>query len=61
LGNVADDADTVAAITGQLAAAIWDATTIPDRWLDCMTWRDRIERAADSLFQIAMVEAAQNH
>lgn len=58
--NLADDADTVAAITGQLAGAIWGATAIPDRWLDCLAWRGRIERAADGLFDAAMTEAEQD-
>jgi ADP-ribosyl-[dinitrogen reductase] hydrolase len=58
--NLADDADTVAAITGQLAGAIWGAASIPDRWLDCLAWHDRIKRAADGLFDAAMAEGEKN-
>jgi ADP-ribosyl-[dinitrogen reductase] hydrolase len=58
--NLADDADTVAAITGQLAGAIWGVTSIPGRWLDCLAWRSRIERAADGLFDAAMAEVERN-
>lgn len=55
--NLADDADTVAAITGQLAGAIWGATAIPDSWLDCLAWHDRIVCAAESLFYAAAADA----
>lgn len=41
--NLGDDADTVGAITGQLAGAIWGASAIPHPWLDKLAWRDRIE------------------
>jgi ADP-ribosyl-[dinitrogen reductase] hydrolase len=58
--NLADDADTVAAITGQLAGAIWGETSIPNRWLDCLAWRDRIERMAGGLFDAAMTEEEKN-
>ena len=54
--NLADDADTVSAITGQLAGAIWGEKAIPDRWLDCLAWHDRIEGAAESLFYAAIAE-----
>ena len=32
--NLGDDADTVAAVTGQLAGALYGLTGIPARWLD---------------------------
>ena len=41
--NLAGDADTVAAVTGQIAGAIWGLSAIPDRWLDVLAWRDEIE------------------
>jgi ADP-ribosyl-[dinitrogen reductase] hydrolase len=55
--NLADDADTVAAITGQLAGAIWGVSTIPARWLECLAWRERIEHATERLFDAAITEA----
>jgi ADP-ribosyl-[dinitrogen reductase] hydrolase len=58
--NLADDADTVAAITGQIAGSIWGVTSIPVRWLDCLAWRSRIEGAADGLFDAAMAEVEKN-
>jgi ADP-ribosyl-[dinitrogen reductase] hydrolase len=36
--NLGDDADTVGAITGQLAGAIWGLSSIPDRWLRPLAW-----------------------
>lgn len=47
--NLGDDADTVGAVAGQLAGAIWGASAIPHRWLEPLTWRDRIQATADAL------------
>lgn len=44
--NLGDDADTTAAITGQLAGAIYGKSGVPDEWLDMLAWSERIERAA---------------
>ena len=48
--NLGDDADTTAAIAGQLAGAIWGVDGIPRSWLDRLAWRDRIEFKAGLLF-----------
>ncbi|MEO9131825.1 MAG: ADP-ribosylglycohydrolase family protein [Sphingomonas sp.] len=48
--NLADDSDTVAAITGQLAGALYGASGIPSHWRDRIAWRDRIEDLALRLF-----------
>jgi ADP-ribosyl-[dinitrogen reductase] hydrolase len=42
--NLADDADTAAAVTGQIAGALWGRASIPPRWLDRLAWRDEIEQ-----------------
>jgi ADP-ribosyl-[dinitrogen reductase] hydrolase len=47
--NLGDDADTVGAITGQLAGAVYGAAAIPDRWLAPLAWRDRLESTALAL------------
>ena len=47
--NLADDADTVAAVTGQLAGALYGLSGIPDRWLDRLAWKDRLLEAAQRL------------
>jgi ADP-ribosyl-[dinitrogen reductase] hydrolase len=49
--NLADDADSVAAVTGQLAGAIWGATAIPEHWRKRLAWHDRIQSLADDLYQ----------
>jgi ADP-ribosyl-[dinitrogen reductase] hydrolase len=38
--NLDADADAIAAITGQLAEALYGAGGIPDRWLDKLAWRE---------------------
>ncbi len=48
--NLGDDADTVAAVTGQLAGAIFGASAIPRAWLDELAWRERIEERGRALF-----------
>ncbi len=55
--NLGDDADTTAAIAGQLAGAIYGAAGIPPEWLDALAWRGRLESAATSLFDAAWPEA----
>ena len=47
--NLADDADTVAAVTGQLAGALYGLTGIPQPWLDRLAWKDRLLAAAERL------------
>lgn len=47
--NLADDADTVGAVTGQIAGAIWGAGAIPRRWLEPLAWRPQIEALARDL------------
>ena len=49
--NLGDDADTTAAITGQLAGALFGATGIPQDWLAKLAWYDRIESLADRLLE----------
>lgn len=49
--NLGEDADTTAAITGQLAGAIWGARSIPDAWLKKLIWGDLIAGFADRLHE----------
>ena len=55
--NLGDDADTTAAIAGQLAGAIYGAAGIPPGWLEALAWRERLEGAAQTLFDGAWPEA----
>ena len=49
--NLADDADTVGAVTGQLAGALYGETGIPGAWLTPLAWRERIVALADTLLR----------
>lgn len=48
--NLGDDADSVAAVAGQLAGALYGAKAIPEAWLAKLAWREKIERLANGLF-----------
>lgn len=54
--NLGEDADTTAAITGQLAGAIWGLSGIPAEWLSVLAWRDRITALADQLHEKSLQE-----
>jgi ADP-ribosyl-[dinitrogen reductase] hydrolase len=48
--NLGDDADTTAAIVGQLAGAHYGINQIPPRWLERLHMRADIEATAEALF-----------
>jgi ADP-ribosyl-[dinitrogen reductase] hydrolase len=48
--NLGDDSDSVAAVAGQLAGALYGAGAIPDAWLAKLAWRSKIEELANALF-----------
>ena len=56
--NLGEDADTTAAITGQLAGALWGATSIPEEWLAKLAWRDRITTLVDRLHDLSLERTA---
>jgi ADP-ribosyl-[dinitrogen reductase] hydrolase len=47
--NLGDDADTTAAVFGQLAGAFYGAEAIPESWLARLAMREFITEMADSL------------
>ena len=47
--NLGEDADTVGAVTGQLAGALNGESAMPERWLRPLAWRERIAGLADAL------------
>ena len=47
--NLGEDADTTAAITGQLAGALYGETGIPEAWRQRIVGYDRISEMADQL------------
>jgi ADP-ribosyl-[dinitrogen reductase] hydrolase len=50
--NLGDDADTTAAVCGQIAGAHYGELGIPPAWLKKLTLRDEIVRLADRLFEM---------
>lgn len=50
--NLGDDADTTAAIAGQLAGARWGASAIPAPWRDQLAMADRLASLADALLRL---------
>ena len=54
--NLGDDADTTAAICGQLAGAYYGQSGIPQRWLDKLVMRQEVSNLADQL--LARTQAA---
>lgn len=48
--NLAGDADTVGAIAGQLAGALWSYDAIPSRWLQALKQREYIVGLAKKLY-----------
>jgi ADP-ribosyl-[dinitrogen reductase] hydrolase len=50
--NLGEDADTVAAVTGQLAGALWGESGVPEEWLGRLAWRDSIRARALRLFEM---------
>jgi ADP-ribosyl-[dinitrogen reductase] hydrolase len=49
--NLGEDADTTAAIAGQLAGALYGKSGIPPEWLQKLAWADRLEDAARTLLR----------
>ena len=47
--NLAHDADTVAAVTGQLAGALYGLSGIPEGWIAKLAWKERLLDAAQRL------------
>lgn len=49
--NLGDDADTTAAVCGQVAGAFYGESGIPARWLERLTMRQEIADLADALWR----------
>lgn len=54
--NLGDDADTTAAITGQLAGALYGASSIPADWRGKLAWHDEVVEKA-----LALLNADAKH
>ena len=51
--SLGEDADTVGAVAGQLAGAIWGHSELPTRWTRCLYQHAEIVRAADGLCDLS--------
>ena len=51
--NLGDDADTTAAVCGQVAGAYYGVQGIPARWLEHLTGQDMIRGLADKRFALS--------
>jgi len=51
--NLGDDADTTAAVYGQLAGAYYGASAIPNDWLEKLALRSKIETLAQQLYGLS--------
>ena len=58
--NLGDDADTVGAVTGQLAGALWGVSNAPAAWLGRLALRDRIESLAELLFHAGLAKVSNS-
>ncbi|MBC7254677.1 MAG: ADP-ribosylglycohydrolase family protein [Chloroflexi bacterium] len=57
--NLGDDADTTAAICGQIAGAFYGASNIPAHWLERLAMREEITRLADRLWERHPTQAVE--
>jgi ADP-ribosyl-[dinitrogen reductase] hydrolase len=55
--NLGDDADTTAAIAGQLAGALYGYESIPENWREQLTMHEQIVAYADRLFELAQTSS----
>jgi len=54
--SLGEDADTTAAITGQLAGALYGISGIPGEWLSKLAWRERLKETGQLLFGKSLSE-----
>ncbi len=54
--NLGNDADTVGAITGQMAGAAYGVAAIPEEWFAPLAWNARLATTAEHLFEASISE-----
>ena len=57
--NLAHDADTVGAVTGQIAGALYGYSAIPSRWLSVLAKREKLEESAENLISLSQSNTSQ--
>ena len=58
--NLGGDADTVAAVTGQLAGALYGLGGIPDPWRERVVWKDRLLAAGRRLLPASVANPEES-
>jgi ADP-ribosyl-[dinitrogen reductase] hydrolase len=53
--NLGGDSDTIGAVAGQIAGAIWGLESIPQEWLSNLYQQDRLINLAEQLFDASMI------
>ena len=56
--NRRGDADTIGAVAGQIAGAMYGYTSIPQRWNEVLVWHDDIVSLATSLYDLGATKKA---
>ncbi len=52
--NLGDDADTVGAVSGQIAGARYGLSRIPEPWVHVLAWRDEIIEMGRALYRLSL-------
>lgn len=52
--NLGDDADTVGAVTGQIAGAAYGVSAVPEEWFNRLAWNDRLVEIAQQLYEASI-------
>lgn len=52
--NLGDDADTVGAVTGQIAGAAYGVSAVPEEWFNRLAWNDRMVETAQQLYEVSL-------
>ena len=58
--NLKGDADTIGAVAGQIAGAMYGYQAIPERWLNQLVWHDEMVTMANKLYELGSNEIVGN-
>ena|SRR6266516_7041226 len=59
--NLGEDADTTAAVAGQLAGALYGAASMPKHWRERLAWSARIQEMAAALIDATLNGSSACH
>lgn len=52
--NLDDEADTIGAVTEQIAGAAYGVSAIPEEWFNRLAWNDRMVETAQQLYEASI-------